>query len=1063
MTDQTRVFQLERLYVNVVPQEGQPSALQVAGRTTGIRPEHVAECWRAATLMPPLTAQCTPAMPGSMGIFRGETIDYILAKAQEGPTGNPQLQYMLVPSAAMRWLSGNIRLFEAFAFEPIPQFTTVRHDLAPFVLDNLEPPDAETQTNDLLALMDYCKNNLKTVGGLLAGLVQAMGLGIINAPLSLHERLTFVQGLMALLPAPARTAITFATSVVDPGQTNTQIKFLVADMRPNRHLIFDWASGKLLNEAPEDVYSKYMLAQLRLDTSLVLEQTAKLARTAVWRAMRKDDMANALAWVSRRASLDSAVEDGLPADRNMVAAVLREDPTLPDDLRISYSRHLLALSLALDDPAPCDIIPTIAVQNQELAEAVFEQLRNVIGTNEVMAVYHLVERWVLHPPMGVDVSRWKPLLGIAVLSHTNTLLTGEASDLAKYLEQFLDADPALQLEPFIAQIIGLSRKRGYDNADVARAVFLLGATYLPAGGLQRLLAEAPLVAQLPEPLRAVFPHLTPERGKIPPLSLLAKAASVYGPERQPVILARLIEWAMLIQRLDLIDVDALRGLVKVAASPQGVRFDTLIQHVVEDLSHLNVLKTLDADIPQYLVQLSMARSRYLEAIRQLEFYQNALYKGTKQEDLADITRTVFREVPLKVTELSPALGAMQDSQLKPVARANAYIGALEAHKWGAEVEFAARQLTSILFADPRLTGLIGVDSALKLLKANADRHDGLESLRLAGSLVEYALTIGEQGTALIMQVYSLVNWSPEITQSALEILRAYVRRAPLPVAKDLPRILGEKYGEDVLRSLEAAYRLRLLMNGADFMAFAEQIHLATMLLIDMAVTYNEGQELPAIHKLRRTVEGMPGGLSEDERKRLAMNLYTVGMQMLKLVQIASGKKRSRAESEALRVQLLKAEIAPTNGIEALRWIGGEFSEGQVFLLDLKREAPPHMLGSRSVNMLLRETDLMVRLFGGMIDAFPEKEQVVVDIKAWKSEVNSLWGLLSLYKQRQIQAGLADDAQLLSQLVQVIGEKGNERSFQSSGYGRQLQTGRAQPRSVIDALRWLNGYFAREHN
>src|SRR5581483_11912618 len=131
------------------------------------------------------------------------------------------------------------------------------------------------------------------------------------------------------------------------------------------------------------------------------------------------------------------------------------------------------------------------------------------------------------------------------------------------------------------------------------------------------------------------------------------------------------------------------------------------------------------------------------------------------------------------------------------------------------------------------------------------------------------------------------------------------------------------------------------------------------------------------------------------------------------------------------------------------------SEGQAQTLDLTREAAPHLLGNRSVNILLRETDATVHLFDGLLAAFPEKDPFIVDNAAWSAEVDSLWAALGLYKQRQIQAQLAQEAQLLAQVVKHIGEKGHERSFQSSGYGRQLLTGRAQPRSVIDALRWLS--------
>jgi hypothetical protein len=396
-----------------------------------------------------------------------------------------------------------------------------------------------------------------------------------------------------------------------------------------------------------------------------------------------------------------------------------------------------------------------------------------------------------------------------------------------------------------------------------------------------------------------------------------------------------------------------------------------------------------------------------------------------------------------------------------MARASAYLGALEGKNWDESMESAARRLTAMLCADPRLTEALGEEPVLRLLQANADRHDAVETLRLAGALVEYALVLEDKGADLINQVYPMVHWSPEVTQTALEILRTYVRRAPLALAKDLPHQLGQKHGEQVERSLEAAHRLRILINGSDMMAFAERVHLASSLLIDMATTYHHTQELPPIFKLRRSVEGMPGGLSNDERQRLTDNLNTLGLQILKLTQLGGHRRGSDAENH--RQQLLKGTTPPTSGIDSLYWIGGHFSEDQAYPLQMEREAPPHLLGNRSVNMLLRETGMTVYLFNGLLAAFPEKDPFVVDNAAWGAEVDSVWALLSLYRQRQIQRVLGEDAQLLAQVIKAIGDKGHERSFQSSGYGRQLQTGRAQPRSVIDALRWLSGYFAHQHN
>ncbi|MEP7287291.1 MAG: hypothetical protein ABI947_16165 [Chloroflexota bacterium] len=1055
-------YQLERLYVTVTENGAKPT-LQVLARTPGVTPPQLAECWRLAQLLPPPANQRTDAMPGSLGLFRGETAEYIIAKAQTGPNGVPQFQYLLAPSAAIRALGGNLESFVGYAKEPIPQFATQRSDLPPFVLDNPEPPDTETQTNDILALITYCKNDLKVVGGLLAGVVQAMGIGIINAPLSLEDRVRFVQGLLTLLPIPARVAITFATSVIDPAQTNSQIKFLASDMHPANHLMFDWAAGKLLNEPPDDVYAKFIMAQLRLDISLVVEQTDKLARTAVWRAMRKEDMANALAWASRRSSLDSLVLQNLPADRTTVAGVLREDPTLPDDLRIAYTRHLLNFSLALDDLAETDIIPTMANSNRELAENAYEQLRSAADGERAMAVYRLVSQWIANPPLGTDVSRWWPLLGIAALTENNRMLSKDHDTFIKFLTQFQDTPPELQMEPTIAQIIGISRKRAYDNPEVARHIFLLGVNYLPISGLQRLLGEALLVARLPEALRNAFPHLVEHRDKAAPPALLMLAAMAYGPAYEPVILARMVEWALFIHRFDLIDLDAVRGMIKVAVSPQASRFDNLIDHLIAILGQSEIVRNLDPKMPQTIVALNIASGRYANAIGYMEIYQQSLYRGTPQEDMSAFARAVFRDLPLPAQALNEALQAMQDSQLKPIARANAYLGALENKGWGAEMEAAARKLTSILFLDPRLTDLLGVDPVLRLLKTNADRRDAMEALRLASALVEYALSLAaDRGPTLIQQVYPMIKWSPEVEETALEILRTYVRRASWQLAQNLPDIMGNKYGESVRKALNATHRLRLMAGISDLTPFAEQVNLGVQLLMDMALTYAPNRELPQTFQLRRTLEGMPGGgLSDKDRERLSKNLNTIGLQILRLNQIAI-RRRSRTDPDVLRLQLLKGQVAPNSGIEALTWIGGHFAKGQVHPLTLEQEAPAFLFGSRSVNILLHETDLLVRLLNGLLAAFPEKDTTTLELLPWANEVESLWGLLTLYKQRQLERIFAEDMQTLSQLLGLIGEKGSEHTFQSGGHGKQLQTGKVQPRSTLDALRWVSGYFGRMH-
>jgi hypothetical protein len=1054
VTDTPQTLRLERLYATSKGQPDTPYTL--AARSPGASPDQLAEFRRLANLLPPMPAQRTDAMPGSLGLFRTESVDYVLVKAHQAPTGL-QFLYLLLPAPYLRQLGGNIRAFEGWAKEPITTFSSVREDLPPFQFDGLEVADFDTQTEDLLALTGYCKNNLKTVGGLLAGLVQAFGLAIINAPFNLSERITFIQGLLTLLPRPVRANITWATSVIDPAVTNAQIKFMSWDARPARHLIFDWAAGKLLNDAPEDHYASYIMSQLRLDTSLVIEQTAMLERTATWRMMRKDELSNALAWASRRATLDAAIDNGLPADSKMIAGVLREDPTLSDEMRARYAKHLLAVAVTLNEPERADILAPVTAKFRPVYEAVAEYLKEAAADKErAPAVYILLSRWILNSD-DIEAARWRPILSQALLTRARTVLeTGDPAQVAVFLESLLDEPAALALESTMAQIIGASRRAAYMSEAAARAVFLAGVVYLPAGGLQRLLTEPPFVARLPEPIRMALPQFASTAPRPAPAGVIARAAQAYGPERRTLILARLAELAMLIQRIDLLDQDVLKGLIEVAMSSSSSRFDLLSEHIVNDLSQGAVLRTLDPKAIRSLVAINLVRNRPDAAIAQLEFYQNELYKGASADVMGNLVQTLFRETTLTPAQLNAFFEAMQSSQLRTSTRAHAYFGALAAKDWSPEIDAVARRLTGIISNDASLIPILGFENVMRLVRSTVDRHDVVDTLRLSSALVENALLLGVQGPELVEKIFAMINWGPEMVASSLEVLRAYVRRAPINYARALVDTSGKRYSDKVKKALDATYLVRVLLGGANLNNFAEQVTTAAALLQDMAATYYETQETPSILNLRRTIESITGGLSDTERERLAMNFYRLADQMLQLV-----KQRSKGSKREGVIQLFNNQIAPESGLDALRWIGGHFAQGRMTTLRLERSDTPHLMGSRSVNILLRETDVIVGLFDNLLNALPDG-MPEIDNEALRSEIDSLWGMLNLYTQRQIITLLSENSQLLAEVVTYIGERGNERSLSSNGQGLALQRGRAQPKNVIECLRWVNGYFMKQH-
>jgi tetratricopeptide (TPR) repeat protein len=1050
-------FQLERFYFGILVDrtKRKSSPPGVIARTPNITPEHVKECVRLARLVPPNRREITEEMPGALGLFRSESNTFILAKAQPSDAGYPQVLYILLPMEAQRRIGGNVMSFWSLAMMDMPSFTARKQDLARYELHHLAPPTPDEQSEALLDLLLYCHDSFKNVEGLLASLVQGWPIAVINSPPVLEKRLRFVQGLLSLLPLPARVGITFATHTEDPSALMAQIKFTSQPAQPANHLIYDWQAGRLLTPPPDDSYSRYILSQLRLDPSFVIEQTAQLSRTAVWRAAHKENLGEALKWVSHRAALDQTVRQGQPADRDVVAAILREDPTLTDDLRQAYARHLLAFALALSEPEAADVIPVVAVTHETIARAIVEQLTTAIQSGRASIVYTMLERWLLNIPEATALKLHKLLHHAAKFRLQELLAHKHTEQAAVFVAHIHAAHPSLQLQEAAADLIDVAQEAAYTDAHLARALFLLAIAALPAGELHRLLADTRFVQQLPPPTQTALQYLQPENRHPAPPHVLDQGARVFGEGQWMLVLTRLVEWAMFLQRTELIDTAALHALLVVAQSPQAEKYDLLIQHVVEDFSQISIIQVLDPPGPRILVQLMLQIGQYDEAIALLEFYHTTVFGLEKLADFTKLAGEVFLMTPLDGEELAEALEYLEGSQIRPEPRAMIFCSALINRQWHRNQEYAARRLTSILFGDHHLITVIGHDNALKLLQFHARSQNALDAVRVGTALIDQTFTMGRQGVVLISRMWPLLNWDEEVSQAALELLRRYVRGVPLDEVPTLLAFLKDEIGAKFADMLQATYVMRQAMRAMNLLDFAEAVHIAAQLFIDVAATFHGDKDLPPNHRLRRELDTMTGGLSSGERRQVAQNVLNIIRQVYEL-----GQARTQQRREPVEEQLVQGGLSPASGVDLMRFIGGHFAEQQVIPLALEREAMAHMFGSRSAAMFLRETTTITQLLDGMQDAF--KDAPPVKPPALEAELQSLWGSLSLYNQRRIQKQFAQDCQHLADVIAIMTDRVNDRLLADRGIGRQLEIGQRQPQTALEALRWIYGYFARKH-
>ncbi|MBN1681427.1 MAG: hypothetical protein JW966_14190 [Anaerolineae bacterium] len=1057
---ESRVFQLERFYYGLLVDRGQRSLEKpnIIAHTPNITPIHAAECVQTARLVPPLPEETTDDMPGALGLFRGQTTDFVLAKAQHNDAGLPQILYILVPVAVLRWLGGNVMTFRSLAKMEMPAFSTIKPDLMPYELHDPNPPDAEQQTDSLFDLVEYCHNSLETMEGILAALVQGWPIAIVNSPASVEQRLRFIQGLLSLLPVPARVGITFATHLHTLGDTQVQIKFMSRVAHPEHHMIYDWTRGSLLTRPPEDVYSRYILRQFRLDPHLVVEQTEQLSRTAVWRARHRENLGRALAWVSRRAALDQTVLQGQPADRRTVAAILAEDPTLPDHLRQVYVRHLLAFTLALEDITTADIIPTVASENPDIVDTVTNQLRTAIDNQQTYAVYAMLTRW-FHQAHQTFARPWFVLLRQAAIHHLASLFeSGRIDEATTFLAELQRAPADMGFNDSLPDIVQAALPAARTNPDVARTLFLLSVEALPAGDLYRLLSDEEYARQLPKVTQTTLEYLKPEPKSSAPPNVLVQGARVFGDGYRMVVLARFVEWAIYSQRPELIDTTALQSLLVMVQSAEAKRYLPLIDHVIEDFGDVSTLRNLEPPGHRVLVQLLLQIGEYDQAVYQLEFYQNEVIGLDRLDVFTELAGEVFLLTPLETGQINEALGYLEGSQIRPEPRAMIYAGALENREWADDLDYAASRLTTMLFNDSMLIDIIGHDNTLKLLAFHARHENAIDALRVGSALVDNTLHMGKEGAVLLGQMWPLIIWDFEIKVTSLELLRRYIRGVPIEEAPMLITFFEEEVGTEIAGSLRATYVMRLAMESSGLMRFADDIHTAARLLVDIATIYHGNKELPPKHRLRRDLDTMSGGISDDERQQVADNILNITQQVLEL-----GQNRTRKSGRKhIEPFFVKNQVAPRTGVDLLRFVGGYLAQQQIIPLDLEVEAMAHIFGNRSAVMFLRETGAITRLFHGLQRAFTDKAMSEITVEALTGELDSLWSTLSLYNQRQLQEQFAQDCQHLAEAIGIMADHSNERVLSEGGTGRQLETGRRQPQTALETLRWIHGYFARSH-
>ncbi len=1062
MAGETHTFSLKYFYYGLLVQDGKPVGNQpgVIASTPGLTEGIVQECLRMAPLPPPSLQERTPEMPGALGLFRAGTTSFILAKAQFNDANLPQIMYALLPVDTLRLMGGNPVALSTFAKRSMPAFATPSADLAPLVISDVGPPTDDELSEALYSLILECRDSFDTIEHILAGLVQGQPVVIVNSPANIDRRLTFLQGLLALIPQPARVSLSYATHYNPELVNPAQIKFTSSRVIPENHLVYDWGTGELLTEPKADPYSHYMVSQLRLDPALAIEQTGQLGRAMVWRASQEGTLSTALAWVSRRAAVDQAVRENQPADSETVAAILREDPTLPDDARQMYARHVLAFALALNDYRAADVIPIAAAQYPVVADAVRDQFQAALNKGQAYLVFQMIEHWMLNVKPASPF-QWQSLLHTAARQRfIDQVASGNSAQAIHILNEIRAANPDLHLQDSLGHLLEAALPYTVSDPALSRTLFLTAVEHLSAGQFQRLASNDQFVLQLAPEVRRAIHHL--QHSEIPaPPHVLSLAANTFEPSLRSLVFARLIEWASFHRRVDLIDSSALSALLVLVETPYNAQFTTLVHQVTHDLSESAALvQKLDTVGQRILIQLLMRTGQVARAVGLLEYCQDSLYGLERSSEFAQLAAEVFRALTLPTPEITAILESLDGSKIRPDARVRVYLSVLETGQWDASHEYSARRLTGALFTDCQLIRHIGLTNALRLLDFYYRQRNPLDALRVAAAMTDFLADKPQESADLIARMWPLMSWNAETTEAATELLRRHLRRVPVEIAPRLIDHFAKTIDPKIGPTLRATTVMRLILGGMSIEDWAEGIRITAQMLIDIAAVYHSQKELPPNHRLRRDLDTMTGSLTDEERAVVAQNMANI----TRLIYDLGRTRTNRRSRPPVEEQLVSGQASPHNGVDLLRLIGGHFADHHLLPLDLGREAMMHIFGNRSASMFLQETTTISTVLNGLYAGFStqDRNDPPLPPDALTGELDSLWNTLSLYNQRRLQKQIAKDCQHLAEVISVMADRGDEKLFSHKGLGQQLETGQRQPRTSLEALRWITGYFERKH-
>ena len=1038
------MFALEHFYYGQLVHHHKPQKdMRLLAKSAQISDEQVAEAVRYALATP-----STILAQGTWALVRGRKTPFFIVQSQKGVDGQLTMHFIVVPSDVLRSLAGNIKAMSELIQDMLPVYNQLGNDLVPLTLTNPEPIPTTEQVDELLELMTYTKNKMNTIENLLAAVINGLPLVIINAPQEAHLRVSFIQGLLTLLPSSTRYGVTFATSSDSKTQLNLQLRFVDSDTAPNGTITYDWVSGKIIGNIPQDDYSHFIISQFRLDPSLVIQQTETLTPIAGWRFRNGDSLASALSYASYRTKVDKSVTTNQPVEVADVSKVLSDDPTLTPELRVAYSRHLINLSLAIEDMQFAAPVAVMLHNNEALAHEIHQQMSNALNDGLAYLIYETLFNWMGHP-LGPQGHNWIDLTYKAALAYLDELIEDQDHEaIDEYVDSIQSAPTGVAVGKVVPDVLAkLMPQIEYDQ-QIAMPLLSLAIQHIPKDELRQVLSNPTFRTYMPQTMLTFLSHLyNQQMPPAPPGTLMAAVESLSTKSRKDALL-KFTEMAGDNKRIDLVDAEALQSLFNTTQSSEPIDHVGFLLELTTNLID-SELKSLSDEGPQYLLQIYYALHQYDLLAKNMIKVSRDFFGIDRQFDYIAMVQKLFASVKITANEATTVLVAIRRNGIKGLPYLTATVGVLEGTDWSNNLERIAEEAIIIISENPRYLEVIQPATILGILEYYVRQNNIDKAIEIGRFIPDVAANRGDAGPPTIRRMLKMMSRDRRGRSMSFEYLRSYIRKSDSSIARKAVRHFGKGVSKEAHRKLEVAYIMSRFFGGIDLITYSEFLEVAVALLKDTAEAYHNNR--PTIGDLQQMIDTIRTGFDLDDRELLGKLQVEVGKA---IVSLYDQHRNAGSRGETGR---LKSSENFTSILDIFMIISSVAGNKQRYRSELEHFKEEFPFGTRTGLEILDQSDLTNNILRSPMTAMPIDKPIKYTTADIKDEIESRFLLIPENIRDEVRLSIAKNLQILVFLVNHIGKEGDPRALSDSTLSSRLDEAQ-RPRSTLEFYRYIYGYF-----